>query len=108
MNSENINIVWIRNDLRIEDNQALFHVGIVVLPVFIWAPHEEDKNLGRFKSLASYALKSFEKDLIKIGLKLTYGIKFFDVLTQLVHKQKLRVCTGIIDLSRKSIREISL
>ena len=94
MNSENINIVWIRNDLRIEDNPALFHASESgrVLPVFIWAPHEEDKIPGAASKVwLHYALKSFEKDLIKIGLKLTYGIgNSFDVLSQLVHKTKAK------------------
>ena len=94
MNSENINIVWIRNDLRIEDNPALFHASESgrVLPVFIWAPHEEDKIPGAASKVwLHYALKSFEKDLIKIGLKLTYGIgNSFDVLAQLVHKTKAK------------------
>ena len=94
MNSENINIVWIRNDLRIEDNPALFHASESgrVLPVFIWAPHEEDKIPGAASKVwLHYALKSFEKDLIKIGLKLTYGIgNSFDVLAQLVNKTKAK------------------
>jgi deoxyribodipyrimidine photo-lyase len=37
-------IVWFRQDLRLDDNPALLaavHHGGPVIPVFIWAPHEE-------------------------------------------------------------------
>ena len=92
MNSANINIVWIRNDLRIKDNPALFNASKSgrVLPVFIWAPHEEDKLPGAASKVwLYYALKSFEKDLEDIGLKLTYGIgDSLDMLSQLAKKTK--------------------
>mgnify|MGYP006272380753 CR=1 FL=1 len=37
-------LVWFRQDLRLRDNPALYHAalrGEPVIPVYIWAPHEE-------------------------------------------------------------------
>ena len=40
-------LVWFRNDLRVADNPALFRAAErgSVIPVFIWAPEEEEPCL---------------------------------------------------------------
>ena len=42
---EKINLVWLRRDLRLEDNSALYHAlkcGRPVLPIFIFDTHISD------------------------------------------------------------------
>lgn len=60
-------IVWLRNDLRIEDNPALYYAAqkAQVLPVFIW----DDQNAGRYalggasQCWLYYALQSLQHEL---------------------------------------------
>ena len=94
MNSENINIVWVRNDLRIKDNPALFDAAKSgrIVAIYIWAPHEEDKAPGSASKVwLYYALRSFEKDLSKFGVQLLYSVgDSIDVLSLLIDKTKAK------------------
>lgn len=70
-----IAIVWFRQDLRIEDNPALYEAcqkHASVLPVYIWAPSEEQNWApgGASKWWIHHSLQSLEKDLHSLGLDL--------------------------------------
>src|SRR5262245_46938784 len=60
-------IVWFRHDLRAEDNPALVAAaarGGPVVPVFIWAPDEEDwPDGGASRWWLHQSLASLQKDL---------------------------------------------
>lgn len=66
-------IVWFRKDLRLEDNPAFFNAvkkGPVV-PVFLWAPNEEDYSTGSASKVwLYYSLLSLKKQLESYGLNL--------------------------------------
>lgn len=68
-------IVWYRQDLRTEDNPALFHACAnydIVVPVFIWAPQEEGAwpPGAASKWWIHHSLESLKADLQKLGLHL--------------------------------------
>ena len=90
MNLVSPNIVWIRNDLRLNDNPALYHAAKQgsVIPVFIWAPHEEDKSPGAAtKVWLNASLRSFQKDLYKLGVRLLFAKgNSLDVLKDLINR----------------------
>jgi deoxyribodipyrimidine photo-lyase len=72
-------IVWFRQDLRVEDNPALFEACQnykQVLPVYIWAPEEEGAWApgGASKWWIHHSLESLDRDLQKIGLNLTIRV----------------------------------
>ena len=61
-------IVWLRRDLRLSDNPALFHAckqDRPVLPVFIWAPQEAGNWApgSAHRWWLHYSLRAFQKDL---------------------------------------------
>lgn len=71
-------LIWFRKDLRLEDNPALnraVELGLEIIPVFIYAPHEERFKLGKHKltiGAASkvwlhYALKKMPELVIRQG-----------------------------------------
>lgn len=68
-------IVWFRQDLRIEDHPALsaaIQKGQPILPLYIYAPHEErDWPLGgASRWWLHHSLKSLSKQLSSLGLTL--------------------------------------
>lgn len=68
-------VVWFRRDLRLSDNPALeaaAKLGAEIIPLFIWAPEEEDPWApGEASRWWTYqSLRSLESDLKKRGLKL--------------------------------------
>lgn len=68
-------IVWFRQDLRVEDNPALFHACENyerVVPVYIWSPEEEGVWApgGASRWWIHHSLEALEKDLKQIGLPL--------------------------------------
>ena len=68
-------IVWIRRDLRLSDNAALFRAAQKsnsVIPVFIWAPEEEGKwSMGEAQQWwLHHSLESFSGSLVKNGITL--------------------------------------
>lgn len=68
-------IVWFRQDLRVEDNPALYEAcekHASVLPVYIWSPEEESPWApgGASKWWIHHSLKALQQDLKKIGLDL--------------------------------------
>jgi len=75
MPSKKTAIVWFRNDLRLEDNEALqaaVTAGYGVLPVYVWAPEEEGAwpDGAASRVWRHHALLSLEDQLTKWGLKL--------------------------------------
>jgi deoxyribodipyrimidine photo-lyase len=69
-------IVWFRHDLRVADNPALeaaVHGGGGVLPVFIWAPHEEGAWApgGASRWWLHHALVALDAELRRRGNRLT-------------------------------------
>lgn len=78
MAPESGNIYWIRQDLRLKDNPALCaalaHGGEehTVIPVYIWAPHEEGQwpPGGATRVWLHHSLKSLAADLEKLGSRL--------------------------------------
>lgn len=68
-------IVWLRNDLRIQDNPALYKavkLGHPIIPVYIWSPEEDGEHEagGATKWWLHQSLESLKRDLDKIGLGL--------------------------------------
>lgn len=68
-------IVWIRKDLRLSDNPALFYAAkqsSSVIPVYIWAPQEEGKwGMGGAQQWwLHHSLEAFSQSLIKNGITL--------------------------------------
>lgn len=68
-------VVWFRLDLRVNDNEALqaaAAIGEPIIPVFIWAPHEEGKFPpgGASKWWLHYSLISLRQTLYSKGLEL--------------------------------------
>ena len=64
-------IVWIRRDLRIADNPALYHAAQThtpVLPVFIWSPEEESpwEMGGAQKWWLHHSLIRFKESLLAL------------------------------------------
>lgn len=75
MENKRFNIVWLRNDLRVEDNPALKEAledGLPLMPLFIMC--EKDMEPWSYGKSARwwlhYALKDLEKDLQKIRQQL--------------------------------------
>lgn len=70
MNSQPVTLVWLRHDLRLADNPAL-HVAArrgTVVPVFIWAPGEEDLPPGSAsKWWLNQSLRSLSHQLRVLG-----------------------------------------
>jgi deoxyribodipyrimidine photo-lyase len=68
-------IVWFRNDLRLEDNLALLAAsrrGRPVIPLFVWAPDEEDWAPGAASRWWLHqSLAGFDRQLRKLGSRLT-------------------------------------
>ena len=70
-------IVWFRQDLRVEDNPALFEAsarGGPVIPVYIWAREEEGEWPlgGASRWWLHRSLASLHKDLVKLGSNLIF------------------------------------
>lgn len=68
-------IVWLRNDLRLDDNPALHNAaesGKTVIPVFLWTPESEArwKPGGATRWWLHHALKSLNSQLESIGSRL--------------------------------------
>lgn len=68
-------VVWFRKDLRTEANPALIaaaETGEEIIPVFIWAPEEEDDWApgAASKVFQHYALIYLKNELKKLGLDL--------------------------------------
>jgi len=66
-------IVWFRSDLRIKDNPALSEADKDgrVIPVFIWAPEEEDMSPGSAtRWWLHQSIKSLTESLEKLGATL--------------------------------------
>jgi deoxyribodipyrimidine photo-lyase len=83
-------IVWFRNDLRLLDNPAFTAAvakGYSILPLFIWAPDEENgwPPGGASKWWLHHSLKALSKMLGELGLPLIIRVgKSLDVLEGLV------------------------
>jgi len=70
-----VNLMWFRQDLRLEDNLALLAAvnrGGPVVPVFIWAPEEESAwpPGGASKWWLHHSLESLQDDLARRGVRL--------------------------------------
>lgn len=80
-------IVWFRKDLRVHDNPALWEASQMgnVIPVFIWAPSEEEDYQGSAAALwwLHHSLIALEGKLEEIGLKLIY--RSGESLTEITH-----------------------
>lgn len=67
-----VTIVWMRQDLRIEDHPALDAAAQrgSVIPLYIWSPQEEGHWPlgGASKWWLHHSLKSLENDLRSLGL----------------------------------------
>lgn len=87
--TENISIVWFRQDLRIEDNPALYHAckkGLVI-PIYIWSPDEEgDWPYGAASRWwLHHSLNRLNDDLEKLNLRLIIRKgKPLDILLDLI------------------------
>ncbi|MFN4174512.1 MAG: cryptochrome/photolyase family protein, partial [Parachlamydiaceae bacterium] len=86
-------IVWFRQDLRIQDNAALFEAVKrgEVYPVYIWSPEEEGiwKMGGAQKVWLHHSLNELKKDLEEIGLHLTIRSgNALSVLKELIKETK--------------------
>lgn len=72
--SDSATIVWFRRDLRIDDNPALAAAaarGEAIIPVFIWAPDEEDWPDGAASRWWLHqSLGSLQSDLARLRLRL--------------------------------------
>lgn len=86
-----VNIFWFRRDLRLDDNQGLFHAlnsGLTVIPIFIFDSNIlnelEDKN-DRRVSFIHVALENMQNELVSKGcsLDVRYGnpVEVFKQLT---------------------------
>ncbi|MFD1927261.1 cryptochrome/photolyase family protein [Sporosarcina siberiensis] len=68
-------IVWLRRDLRIHDNPALWEASEqgIVIPVFIWSKEDEQMSLSSYASKwwLHHSLLSLQKKLYRMGLSLT-------------------------------------
>lgn len=65
-------IIWFRQDLRIDDNPALFHAvktGLNVIPLYIWSPETEGHwAMGSASKVwLHYSLIQLDQDLEKSG-----------------------------------------
>ena len=65
-------IVWLRQDLRLDDNPALFHAtesGAEVIAVYIWAPEEEGSWMygGASKVWLHFSLQSLCESFKNVG-----------------------------------------
>jgi deoxyribodipyrimidine photo-lyase len=70
-------LVWFRHDLRLADNPALkaaLKRGGPVIPVFVWAPKEEEPwpPGGASKWWLHRSLAALDRDLRRIGLRLIF------------------------------------
>lgn len=69
-------ILWVRNDLRLRDNQALDYaisLGRPIVPVFILEDEGSDWSLGRASRWwLHYALKDFQQKLNALGLQFIF------------------------------------
>lgn len=78
MNEHNRTVVWLRQDLRIEDHPALVEASKrgVVIPLYIWDPEDNsDWPMGAASRWwLHHSLKSLEADFKAIGLKLIIRI----------------------------------
>jgi len=68
-------IIWLRNDLRLEDHeafQAAIEKGYRILPVFIWSPEEDaEAAMGAASHVwLHHALKDLQERLAEMGLPL--------------------------------------
>lgn len=68
-------VVWIKNDLRIEDNQALYSASQQKKPVyavFIWSPEEDGAWAlgGASRSWLNFSLEVMQKELAKLHIPL--------------------------------------
>lgn len=66
-------IIWLRKDLRINDNRAIFEaakLGAPIVPIFILDESYEWAIGGASKVWLHYSLKSLEKDFADFGIKL--------------------------------------
>lgn len=68
-------VVWLRRDLRINDNPALYHAAqqeCPILPVFIWAPEEETPWApgGAHKWWLHHSLTRFSESLKSHNMRL--------------------------------------
>ena len=78
---QNVNIIWFRRDLRLEDNTALYHAlrsEIPVLPIFIFDKNILDKledESDRRVAFIHSALNEMQQKLITLGssLEVYYG-----------------------------------
>lgn len=70
---EKINLVWLRRDLRLEDNAAIYHAlksGRSVLPIFIFDTNILNKLEDKFDRRVDFihcALQNIQSQLIKLG-----------------------------------------
>src|ERR1043165_1149026 len=78
-NSDSAILVWFRQDLRLADNPALAAAmdaasasGAALIPVFIWAPHEEGAwpPGGASRWWLHHSLEALDKALRKAGSRL--------------------------------------
>ncbi len=89
-NNTNPTIVWLRNDLRLIDNPALYHAAQngAVIPVFIYDPDAMDRDYGAAqKWWLHHALASLKDDFKKHGVN--FIIKQGDslsILTDIIEK----------------------
>lgn len=84
-------IVWFRLDLRLEDNQALQEAiasGDAVIPVYIWAPKEENpwSPGAASKWWLHYALEDLDVQLKEKGMRLIVrsGVEALEELKHLI------------------------
>lgn len=67
-------VVWLRQDLRVEDQPALGHAAkdFAVLPVFIWAPEEEHpwEPGAAVRWWLHHSLQALDGELRQLGLRL--------------------------------------
>lgn len=93
-NKKKTTIVWFRQDLRLEDNEALaaaVEIGQPVLPVYIWSPSEEGEWAPGAASRwwLHHALADLDQQLRALGSRLS----FFDADPEIgTEGELLRIC----------------
>jgi len=118
MKHEKTTIVWLRNDLRLTDNPALFHAAEKghVIPVFIWSPEINSTTLGAAsKWWLHHSLQALQTNLKEKGCPLILRMGYPQaVLSKLAEETEAdaiywnrRYEPTLVDLDIRAEKELS-